>query len=210
MTEINSIDRLQFRHHSEVFTAPTLEEARANALNYLYTEMWYQPDEGCDNPNGHSLYAEPTVLRYGIEGEEDVHIIVAIGAETNNGDRPELNKFCIIDINKIESEIEDIWEEIERIIKMISFTALTSDTIALYSYSDENGTVLSGDVKTEATHWFDFDGEIKLVKNNILVSPISSQSEGGLFVYVNLDYDKENETINFCFKFRWHSFKNYS
>ena len=114
-------NRLQFRHHNEVFTGSTIEEARLKAVIYVKTDMWYNQD----SDYGHSLYSEPTVVRYSVEGDEaNPHVIFVIGADTNETNRPENNRFCIIDIDKTEQEIEDLWEELEKAIKGLTIITL--------------------------------------------------------------------------------------
>ena len=216
MAEINSIDRLQFRHHSEavsgtsyenpiphdengVFTGDTLEEARARAIAYISGttngqlvkySMWAQAADGCDNPYGHSLYGEPTVVKYrSADDENDVHLLLAIGMTTNNSEYPDKNLFCIIDIDKTEQEIADLWEEIERLIKMLTITVIDTDTLDLNVEMTDGGTFLSGDVKTPARHIFVTDGEqTDPKKNNLMVSHSDDpNNQEGLFIYVNLE-----------------------
>ena len=195
--EIKSISRLQFRHHNEVFTSATLEEARALAIKYIYNEMWYkQIKEDCDgsDPNGHSLYAEPTIIKYSVEGdEENAHIILAIGAETNDTNRPTNNKFCIIDIDKTEQEIADLEEELAKAIKSLTLAVFDTESLALHVEKTDNGTFLSGDVKTAETHIF--DGIVK--ENNLMIAPFDENNPEGLFIYVDLTYDDANETFIF-------------
>ena len=195
--EIKSISRLQFRHHNEVFTSATLEEARALAIKYIYNEMWYkQIREDCDgsDPNGHSLYAEPTIIKYSVEGdEENAHIILAIGAETNDTNRPTNNKFCIIDIDKTEQEIADLEEELAKAIKSLTLAVFDTESLALHVEKTDNGTFLSGDVKTAETHIF--DGIVK--ENNLMIAPFDENNPEGLFIYVDLTYDDANETFTF-------------
>ena len=196
--EIKSISRLKFRHHDEVFTGATLEDARALAVNYVATEMWYNnPDEECNgsDPLGHSLYGEPTIVKYSLEGdEENAHIILAIGAKTNDTNRPENNKFCFIDIDKTEQEIADLAEEIEKAIKSLALVVFDTDTLDLHAEKTEIGTLLSGDVKTAKFHVF--DDETKY--NNLMVaSDDESTGPEGLFIYVDLEYDEESESFTF-------------
>ena len=197
--EIKSLSRLQFRHHNEIFTGATLEEARALAINYVTTEMWYQESPSgseCEgtNPLGHSLYAEPTVVRYAEEGNEgDPHVILIIGEATNETNRVENNRFCIIDIDKTEKEIADLQEELEKAIKSLTLITLSSDTLNLFADKTENGTYVSGDVKTAKYHIFDD----KTKYNNLMIASTSEAGPEGLFIYVDLTYDELNETFTF-------------
>ena len=232
MAEINSIDRLQFRHHSEVvsgeccdkqiphdehgvFTGNTLEEARANAIGYIsgmtngeYIKysMWAQGEAGCgDNLLGHSLYGEPTVVKYRStepEIENEIHLLLAIGMATNNTDCVENNFFCIIDIDKTEQEIADLWEEIEKIIKSLSIIPIDTDSLDLEAdWIIGEGIYLSGNVKTADRHIFELeDGEqTEPKKNSLMISPSENVlgNKEGLFIYVNLEYDKEHESFKF-------------
>jgi hypothetical protein len=97
------------------------------------------------------------------------------------------NRFCIIDIDKTEQEIADLQEELEKAIRSLTLIPLSSDTLNFYSNKTEEGTYVSGDVKVAETHIFD---DVRY-KNNLLVTP------EGLFIYVNLEYDKENEEFTF-------------
>lgn len=190
---MNTNNRLQFRHHSEVFTGETLEEARLKAMDYVKTEMWYNPDYQ-DNNYGHSLFSEPTVIRYSLEGDEgNPHIIFAIGASTNETNRPENNKFCIIDIDKTEQEIEDLWEALEKAIKSLTIITLNSDTLNLYANKTEDGTYVSGDVKTAVNHIF--DGTV--IDNNLAIFSNTGLGEEGLYIYVDLKYNESEEEFTF-------------
>ena len=191
---MDTINKLQFRHHNEIITGATLSEAREAVIKYLY-DKWYDTTAYNDpNSNYRSLYAEPTVFRYAVEGEEsDPHIILMIGADTNDGSRQEYNKFCIIDIDKTEQEIADLQEELEKAIKSLTIIALSSDTLNLYADKTDDGTYVSGDVKTARYHMF---GDDRLY-NNLMVASASDEGPEGLFIYVDLIYDEEAETFTF-------------
>ena len=189
------INRLQFRFHEQVFD--TREEAKA----YIFSQIRFaEQDLASEDPKyGFSLLAEPTVLLYknvtetDPSGEDDPHLMIAIGSRTNT-DGVETghaqysdNRFCIIDIDKTEQEIADLAEEVEKAIKGLTLIALSSDTLNFYTEKTDDGTYVSGDVKVAETHRF--DDVVK--KNNLMVTP------EGLFIYVNLEYDKDNEQFVF-------------
>lgn len=179
-------NRLQFRHHTPIF------ETRQEAIDYIYTQIRYNTDTGLpatDRSYGFSLLAEPTILRYkNEEDESNPHVIIAIGAATNDGtvgygD----NRFCIIDIDKTEKEIEELNGLIEDAVKGLSIVALNSNTLALHAEKTDEGTVVSGDVKlADGVIFDDFRRQ-----NSIL------ETENGLFMHVSMTYDQENDTIKF-------------
>ena len=73
-------NRLQFRHHSEIFSM------KEDVLGYIQSSI--------NDPEGKfSLFAEPTVICYG--NEEDPHLILAIGAVTNNTGQFAENRYTI-------------------------------------------------------------------------------------------------------------------
>ena len=199
---MDTINRLQFRHHEEIF------ETREDALKYICQTLPRDGGEGLAEPGSpytRSLFAEPTILRYKNEEEESgacndgcnkgPHIILVIGSQTNDDDRkPEENKYCIIDIDKTEEEIADLAEELEKAVKSLSIIALDSDTLNLYAEKTEDGTFVSGDVKTAETHVF--DGIVK--DNNLMIVPTDDPAgPEGLFIYVDLTYDDATETFTF-------------
>ena len=178
-------NRLQFRHHTPIF------ETRQEAIDYIYTQIRYT-DTGLattDRSYGFSLLAEPTILRYkNEEDESNPHVIIAIGAETNDGtvgygD----NRFCIIDIDKTEKEIEELNGLVEEAIRSLTIVALSSNTLALHTEKTEDGTVVSGDVRLAEGAIFDNYRR----ENSIL------ETEDGLFLHVSMTYDQENDTIQF-------------
>ena len=179
-------NRLQFRHHTPIF------ETRQEAIDYIYTQIRYNTDTGLpatDRSYGFSLLAEPTILRYkNEEDESNPHVIIAIGAATNDGtvgygD----NRFCIIDIDKTEKEIAELNGLIEEAVKGLSIVALNSNTLALHTEKTDEGTVVSGDVKlADGVVFDDFRRQ-----NSIL------ETENGLFMHVSMTYDQENDTIKF-------------
>lgn len=198
---MDTINRLQFRHHEEIF------ETREDALKYICKTLPREGGEGLAEPGSpytRSLFAEPTILRYKNTEEEGAcndgcnkgpHIILVIGSQTNDDDRkPEENKYCIIDIDKTEDEIKNLEEEIEKAIKSLTIIALNSDTLNLYAEKTEDGTLVSGDVKTAETHVF--EGVVK--ENNLMVVPTGDEGgPEGLFIYVDLTYDEATETFTF-------------
>lgn len=198
---MDTINRLQFRHHEEIF------ETREDALKYICKTLPREGGEGLAEPGSpytRSLFAEPTILRYKNTEEDGTcndgcskgpHIIIVIGSQTNDDDRkPEENKYCIIDIDKTEDEIKNLEEELEKAIKSLTIIALNSDTLNLYAEKTEDGTLVSGDVKTAETHVF--DGLVK--ENNLMIVPTDDLAgPAGLFIYVDLTYDEATETFTF-------------
>jgi len=177
-------NRLQFRYHDQVF------DTREEAVEYIQSQIRFT-EEGlaAEDPSyGYSLLAEPTILLYNNEEDEtDPYLIIAIGSQTNEGTQYSDNRFCIIDIHKTESEIADLREELEKAIKSLTLIALSSDTLNFYAEKTDEGTYVSGDVKVAETHIFD---DVQK-KNNLMVTP------EGLFIYVNLEYDPDNEQFTF-------------
>jgi len=177
-------NRLQFRHHSNVF------ETREDAIGYIKSQIRFA-DSGLsvnDRTLGYSLFSEPTVLRYKNEEDEtNPHIILAIGSVTNEGTQYSENRFCIIDIDKTEEEIADLQEELEKALKSLTIVPLDSETLNLYANKTDDGTYVSGDVKVADSYIFN---DVRY-KDNLMVTP------DGIFMYVNLDYDKENEEFTF-------------
>ena len=195
-TIYNKMDnRLQFRHHTPIF------ETREEAIEYIQSRIRFT-DEGLafeDAKYGYSLFAEPTVLRYknvtetDPEGTDDPHLILVIGSVTNEegvetghaqyGD----NRFCIIDIDKTEQEIADLQAELEAAIRSLTLVALNSDTLNFYADKTEDGTIVSGDVKTAPSYIYE---DIRR-ENNLMVTP------NGLFMYAKLEYNEAEETFTF-------------
>ena len=177
-------NRLQFRHHNEVFATREL------AIDYIKRGI-ENATEGLafkDKSLGFSLFAEPTILKYVNEDDElNPHIILAIGSYTNEGTQYSDNRFCIIDIDKTEKEIADIEEELINIVRSLTIITRDTPTLSLYSERTDEGTILSGNVNVAETHIFN---DIQK-RNNIL------QTQDGLFVYVDLKYDEEHESFTF-------------
>lgn len=214
---MDTINRLQFRHHDEIFTGATLDEARAAAIGYISgataeirnatTGLAASDDNnyGVGTKYGYSLFSEPTILRYSTPGsaETDPHIILAIGSVTNDkyNETGEVwhsnNKFCIIDIDKTEGEIEDLREEIEKIIKSLNIITIDSDSLDLESeWIMGEGIYLSGDVKTTDNHAFSASGGSK--PNSLMIASANTDTGSeGLFIYVDLKYDESTETFTF-------------
>ena len=195
---MDTINRLQFRHHNEIF------DTREEAIEYIYDKI-KEEGEGLakdqNSPYSYSLFAEPTILRYkneeeetGCEYKKGPHIMLVIGSETNDTIYHDRNRFCIIDIDKTEDEIKNLEEELEKAIRSLTIIALNSDTLNLYADKTEDGTIVSGDVKTAETHVF--DGVVK--ENNLMVVPTGDEGgPEGLFIYVDLTYDEASETFTF-------------
>jgi len=186
---MNTNNRLQFRYHDQVF------DTRDAAIEYIQSQIRFtEQGLAAEDPRyGYSLLAEPTVLLYknitedDPEGEDNPHLIIALGSVTNEGTQYSDNRFCIIDIDKTEQEIADLREELEKAIKSLTLVALSSDTLNFYAEKTDDGTFVSGDVKVAESHIFD---NIRK-DNNLMVTP------EGIFIYVNLVYDEEEETFTF-------------
>ena len=182
-------NRLQFRHHGigSGYTDGVFA-TRDEAVNYIKNDIRWT-DEGfaaTDSTHGLSLFAEPTVLRYKNEEDEtNPHLILAIGAVSNNSGQYQDNRFCIIDIDKTEKEIADLGDLIDNVEKGLTIIAKASDTLALHTEQTSEGTVLSGDVKTAPSCIFD---DVK--RPNILMT-----TSDGLFTYVNLEYKDDKLTF---------------
>ena len=158
----DSINRLQFRHNDTVF------ESNIEAIK-AFVE-WNSTTQTDANVDSLSLLGEPTVLRYKNEhNENDPHIILAIGSNTNEITGPyaeRLNGYCFIDVHDIRKKIHDHYEEFKQAIAKVNTEAIDSDTLDLFAQTTDNGTVISGDVKVAKYHTFDgMDG--RLVYNNI-------------------------------------------
>lgn len=182
-------NRLQFRHHGigSGYTDGVFA-TRDEAVNYIKNDIRWT-DEGlaaADSTYGLSLFAEPTVLRYKNEEDEtNPHLILAIGAVSNNSGQYQDNRFCIIDIDKTEKEIADLGDLIDNVEKGLTIIAKASDTLALHTEQTSEGTALSGDVKTAPSWIFD---DVK--RPNILM-----KTSDGLFTYVNLEYKDDKLTF---------------
>ena len=178
------INRLQFRHHNEVFNS------KEDAREYIYSQIRFA-ESGLSVDNralGYSLLAEPTILLYKNEEDEtNPHLMLAIGSQTNESVQYSDNRFCIIDIDATEQEIVGLEEKLDKAIKSLTLIALSSDTLNFYSDKTDDGTYVSGDVKVADAHIFD---DVRY-KNNLMVTP------EGLFIYVNLTYDEAAETFTF-------------
>lgn len=175
-------DRLQFKHHSQIF------DTREQAIEYIYRDVRYAT-EGLttkDKSFGYSLFAEPCVVRYkNEEDESNPHVIVAIGADTNDGSIGYGdNRFCIIDIDNTEKEIADIKAEVAAAIVI---KAIETNTVKLTNEITDTESRLSADVKLS-------DGEIydDYRRRNSIIA-----TDKGLFLHVSMAYDQETDTIKF-------------
>lgn len=206
---MDTINRLQFRHHDEIF------DDRCKAIEYIYDKI---KENGAglaseqNSPYSYSLFAEPTILRYA-NSDDDAHecetfgdeacnskykkgphIMLVIGADTNDTIYHERNKFCIIDIDKTEEEIKDLEEELAKAVKSLTLAVFDTSTLDLHVEKTEEGTFLSGDVKTAKTHVF----EDVVRDNNLMIVPFDDEAgPEGLFIYVDLTYDEPSETFTF-------------
>ena len=195
---METYNRLQFRHHNEIF------DTREEAIEYIYDKI-KEEGEGLakdqNSPYSYSLFAEPTILRYkneeeetGCEYKKGPHIMLVIGSETNDEALSiEKNKYCIIDIDKTEEEIKNLEEELAKAVKSLTLAVFDTDSLDLHVEKTEDGTFLSGDVKTAKTHVFN-----NVVKeNNLAIFSESEEGPEGLFIYVDLTYDEPSETFTF-------------
>jgi len=193
-SKMNTINRLQLRHHgngSGYTAADGVFETRQDAIEYIYSQIRFA-DSGLayeDKKYGYSLFAEPTILRYkNAEDETNPHVILAIGSYTNDGGFGYSdNRFCIIDIDNTEKEIEELWEEIEKAVKGLTIFTKNSNTLNLYSEKTEDGTIISGDVVVATSQIFD-----DVRKPNIILN-----TDDGLFTYVDMKVDEETGCILF-------------
>lgn len=180
-------NRLQFRHHEGIF------DTRLEAIEYIKSQIKLA-NTGLafdDKSYGFSLFAEPTILRYkNEEDESNPHIILAIGATTNNTGQYAENRFCIIDIDNTEAEIAKLGEDATSIAKALTIVTKESDSLKLYEEKTADGTVMSGDVKVAETRIFQ-----DIQRDNIIMT-----GDTGLFTYVDMYYsDKEGKiyfTVN--------------
>ena len=179
-------DRLQFRHHDAIFNT------REDAINYITNDIRYS-ENGLSNDDvkqHFSLYAEPTVLRYkNADDESNPHIILAIGSKSNQveGAQYSDNKFCFIDIDKTEDEIEALGDKLKNAITSLEIFTRDTSTLSLSVNKNESGETLSGNVKVPATD----------IINGTVTNNTLKVTENGIFTYVNLDYDKDTDKLTF-------------
>lgn len=179
-------DRLQFRHHDAIFNT------REDAINYITNDIRFS-ENGLANDDvkqRFSLYGEPTVLRYkNADDESNPHIILAIGAKSNQveGAQYKDNKFCFIDIDKTEDEIEALGEKLKNAITSLEIFTRDTSTLSLSVDKNESGETLSGNVKVPATD----------IINGTVTNNTLKVTENGIFTYVNLDYDKDTDKLTF-------------
>lgn len=177
-------NRLQFRHHTQIF------DTREEAIEYIKIQI-RRAQEGlaADDPSyGYSLLAEPTVLRYkNEEDESNPHVILAIGAETNDTTFHDNNRFCFIDIDNTDKEISELSEKVADAVNAFTLNVLESNTVKFNNEITESGTNLSADVKLSEGKIFD-----DIRRPNSILS-----TNDGLFLYVNMSYDAETDTVKF-------------
>lgn len=197
-------DRLQFRHHSPIF------DTRERAIDYIFKDI-KNARSGItrdDETLKYSLFSEPAVLRY--KNDEDdykiiettslgeviydpnevapnPHVILAIGSNTNNTQSFNENRYCIIDIDKTEQEIADLWEYIENSLKGLSIITKDSNTLKLYGEKTSDGTVISGDVVVAESQIFD-----DRRRPNTLLN-----TKDGLFTFVKLEFTPGDDKFTF-------------
>ena len=180
-------DRLQFRHHDAIFD--TREEAIAYMLHDIRNSEVGLANT--DRSQTFSLYAEPTVLRYkNVDDETNPHIILAVGAVSNQNEGAQYNdnRFCFIDIDNTENEIATLDEKIQQAIESLTLFVSDTNTLRLSIERSDSGNTLSGDVKIPST---------ALVNDNNVAPNIIKATDNGIFTYVNMTYDKEADKITF-------------
>ena len=180
-------DRLQFRHHDAIF------DTREEAIEYMLHDI-RNSEVGLantDRSQTFSLYAEPTVLRYkNVDDETNPHIILAVGAVSNQNEGAQYNdnRFCFIDIDNTENEIATLDEKIQQAIKSLTLFVSDTNTLRLSIERSDSGNTLSGDVKIPST---------ALVNDNNAAPNIIKATDNGIFTYVNMTYDKDTDKITF-------------
>lgn len=179
-------DRLQFRHHDAIFNT------REDAINYIKYDIRFSENglSKDDVKQLFSLYAEPTVLRYkNADDESNPHIILAIGSKSNQveGAQYSDNKFCFIDIDKTEDEIEALGDKLKNAITSLEIFTRDTSTLSLSVDKNESGETLSGNVKVPATD----------IINGTVTNNTLKVTENGIFTYVNLNYDKDTDKLTF-------------
>ena len=180
-------DRLQFRHHDAIF------DTRDEAIAYMLHDI-RNSEVGLantDRSQTFSLYAEPTVLRYkNVDDETNPHIILAVGAVSNQNEGAQYNdnRFCFIDIDNTEKEISTLDEKIQQAIESLTLFVSDTNTLRLSIERSDSGNTLSGDVKIPST---------ALVNDNNVAPNIIKATDNGIFTYVNMTYDKETDKITF-------------
>ena len=180
-------DRLQFRHHDAIF------DTREEAIAYMLQDI-RNSEVGLantDRSQTFSLYAEPTVLRYkNVDDETNPHIILAVGAVSNQNEGAQYNdnRFCFIDIDNTEKEISTLDEKIQQAIESLTLFVSDTNTLRLSIERSDSGNTLSGDVKIPST---------ALVNDNNAAPNIIKATDNGIFTYVNMTYDKETDKITF-------------
>ena len=180
-------DRLQFRHHDAIF------DTREEAIAYMLRDI-RNSEVGLantDRSQTFSLYAEPTVLRYkNVDDETNPHIILAVGAVSNQNEGAQYNdnRFCFIDIDNTEKEISTLDEKIQQAIESLTLFVSDTNTLRLSIERSDSGNTLSGDVKIPST---------ALVNDNNVAPNIIKATDNGIFTYVNMTYDKDADKITF-------------
>ena len=180
-------DRLQFRHHDAIF------DTREEAIAYMLRDI-RNSEVGLantDRSQTFSLYAEPTVLRYkNVDDETNPHIILAVGAVSNQNEGAQYNdnRFCFIDIDNTENEIATLDEKIQQAIESLTLFVSDTNTLRLSIERSDSGNTLSGDVKIPST---------ALVNDNNAAPNIIKATDNGIFTYVNMTYDTDTDKITF-------------
>lgn len=161
---------------------------KEDALGYIQSRI--------NDPDGKfSLFAEPTVICYG--NEEDPHLILAIGAVTNNSGQFAENRYTIIDIDATESEIAKVADDLEKAVKSLTILPQITYSLKLEAEKTEDGTILKGNVKLSPSQVIQ-----DIRRPNILTS-----TRDGLFSYVGLRYDEDKGVLTFMVNDKETSFK---
>ena len=199
--EISSINRLQFRHNPHVFAS---KEEAINEFNKIFFEQ-----KGASSPEPYSLLAEPTVLLYKNEDDDtylagtttkrNPHAILAIGVNSNNNTTYNENRYIFIDVHDLYTKIGNNKKAIEDAIKALTVNALTSESLALYSETTEDGTFISGEVKVADDYriWNTSKDRYETLTNNILFANGSDPTQRGMYMYVDIDYTEGDSAFTF-------------
>lgn len=161
-------------------------EYNPNRLQFVHHEECFQTSDEAkqyvskelDKTIRPALYGEPMILKYGDPLEPNV--ILAIGS-LGDGTTPSItNRTYFIDTASIEQNVEEIE-------KKYSLSTKDTDTISLNLIKETSGQTLSADVKLAEKRIFD-----KTETQTILI-----KDENGLFVNVDLTYNKDENTLTF-------------
>ena len=166
-------NRLQFIHHNEVF--PTRQEA----INYV---------KAMQIDGRPALFAEPIVLKYESgDAEKGPNVILAIGSHgigeyDNEGYKRTDQRTFFIDVTEEQENIEDLYNRLAAAIRALTVVPLESDTIKAYANKTDEGTFVSGDVKT---------AESRIISGIERPNTVQVVSGEGLYHYVDVTYTND-------------------